>query len=931
MAYFSLNQSTEALIKNSRNHLVSVRDAKKRQVEKYFQEKEEDLISLVEMVGVLRQKAFAKLNVAQELKKADIEQLFQNIVSDVNTLAAGQDALQAYVKVLTFEEAYNEDNENLNSFDDSFNVKDPGYQDLHKYLAPFFNNFAKNKGYPDIYIIDAESGLVMFSQAKGADLGAFLGKGRFQDTGLTRLWHKVLKTKALSVEDFSSYKPKNGIQAAFVGAPVRDYFGRLKAVVAVQLNPDKLNQTVARRQGMGKSGITYIVGKKGGQISGRSSITASLNGKPIQKSKTRPKAASVENLSPKRESTVFSSLKAPQSNTRHRPGKTTNTALPAVLPGYVTKVLQGKKGLGMFTGDDGKLRLVAWDPLKLSGLNWGLISSIELGEAIVPRTGRENSDFFQTFCKRTQCGDILLISPKGHIFYTVNQGSDLDRDVFKGDLAQSGLNRAFTLARDKKNEVLVDFSPYPSREHGSAAFLAAPVMTGDDLELVVAVKLDPNPLNSLLAHDQKLGKHGRVFLVGSDFKPRSDLDQSMNLKDYSPVKAASQGFTGEKTITLDNKKYLTAYAPVSAGQTKWSIVAEIPRKQALTAVDELTNTVFLTILVVLMFVIASALVGGRFLTRSVTRPIQKVVKRLALGSEELGEISSKMLSSSRHMAENSNVQAESIKHTSEELEEMSQHTKESAQNLTRADSLMTDSRKQVDSAELAMEKMAESMNEMTQVGSEIQSIVKSIDEIAFQTNILALNAAVEAARAGEAGSGFAVVADEVRRLAQRTASAASHTQELVGITVEKIQSSNEFVSLTKDNIKNVEISSQKAAQLVSLSAQTGLNQAEGLKRLNETMAELDRLVQKSAENAVAVSETAGELNRQVTGSDEIIVQLQSLLSSSEVNDGPEGTKKTDPRDQNEKQNQKETILLKLPLKVEQNKTPEAPGVTRKAS
>ena len=900
MAHFSLQQSTEALIKNSRNHLTSVRDAKKRQVENYFQEKEQNLSSLIEMVGVLRKKAFAKLNVAQELKKADIEQLFQNIVSDVKALAAGQDALQAYVKVLTFEEAYNEDNENLNSFDDSFNVKDPGYQDLHKFLAPFFDKFAKDKDYPDIYIIDAESGLVMFSQAKALDLGAFLGKGRFKDTGLTRLWKRVVKTKSLSVEDFSSYTPKKGIQAAFVGAPVRDYFGRLKAVVAVQLGLEKLNRTVARRQGMGKSGLTYIVGKKAGQISLRSSLAEAEASKTPGQTKP-PDSASGKSGSSPTKATL--------------PGIVPAAATFSKMPAYLAQVLKGKMGLGMFTGDDGKLRLVAWDPLILPGLNWGLVSSIELGEAIVPKTNADKRDYFQTFCSRIQCEDILLLSPEGHIFYTAARGSDLDQDVFTGDLAQSGLNKAFSRARDAKSEVFTDFSPYPPQDGKPRAFLSAPVMTGRSLELVAVLKLAQKPLNALLAHDQKLGNKGRVFLAGSDFKPRSDMGRDSDLKDYSPLRMASQGLTGEKTINQNNRAFLTAFAPVKIGQANWAIVAEIPRKQALAAVDDLTNTVIVTILLVLCFVIASALAGGRFLTGSVTKPIQKVVKRLALGSRELGGISSKMLLSSREMAENAKTQAESLRHSSEGLEEMAQRTKDSAQNLTKADSLMNDSRSQIQSADQAMEKMARAMAEMTQVGGEIQNIVKSIDEIAFQTNILALNAAVEAARAGSAGAGFAVVADEVRRLAQKTASAAGKTQELVGITVERIQNSDHFVKLTKENISKVDFSSQKAAQLVSLAAQAGLTQAEDLKSLNQTVAELDLLVRESTENAINISETAGELDQQVVGSDEIIARLQTLLSERHTKAPPK----------------KEVVLLSLPNKELPYEDPVELKLTRKAS
>src|SRR6185436_13104931 len=101
---------------------------------------------------------------------------------------------------------------------------------------------------------------------------------------------------------------------------------------------------------------------------------------------------------------------------------------------------------------------------------------------------------------------------------------------------------------------------------------------------------------------------------------------------------------------------------------------------------------------------------------------------------------------------------------------------------------------QVRNSNGALGDMVASMSAIEESSQQVAKIIKTIDEIAFQTNILALNAAVEAARAGEAGMGFAVVADEVRNLAQRSAQAARDTADLIEESIARAQGGNEAVT-----------------------------------------------------------------------------------------------------------------------------------------
>ena len=132
--------------------------------------------------------------------------------------------------------------------------------------------------------------------------------------------------------------------------------------------------------------------------------------------------------------------------------------------------------------------------------------------------------------------------------------------------------------------------------------------------------------------------------------------------------------------------------------------------------------------------------------------------------------------SAQSIAQGASEQAASLEETSASLEEMASMTRRNADHAAQAASLVTGVARQVDDSNAAFSGMVASMSAIRESSDKVSRIIKTIDEIAFQTNILALNAAVEAARAGEAGMGFAVVADEVRTLAQRSARAAKDTE-----------------------------------------------------------------------------------------------------------------------------------------------------------
>ncbi|MBD3274558.1 MAG: methyl-accepting chemotaxis protein, partial [Candidatus Marinimicrobia bacterium] len=168
-----------------------------------------------------------------------------------------------------------------------------------------------------------------------------------------------------------------------------------------------------------------------------------------------------------------------------------------------------------------------------------------------------------------------------------------------------------------------------------------------------------------------------------------------------------------------------------------------------------------------------------WMTRSITKPLQRIIDVLSGGAEQVTSAASQVSQSSQELAEGASEQAASIEETSSSLEEMASMTRQNAEGAKQANTLAGETQDSAEAGNDKMEQMLQAINDVNDSADETSKIIKTIDEIAFQTNLLALNAAVEAARAGEAGQGFAVVADEVRSLAQRAAEAAKTTSELI--------------------------------------------------------------------------------------------------------------------------------------------------------
>ena len=204
-------------------------------------------------------------------------------------------------------------------------------------------------------------------------------------------------------------------------------------------------------------------------------------------------------------------------------------------------------------------------------------------------------------------------------------------------------------------------------------------------------------------------------------------------------------------------------------------------------------------------------------------------------------------------------------------------TKRNAETAGKVKELGSEARKAGDLGVKDMTALVSAMDAIKTSSADIAKIIKTIDEIAFQTNILALNAAVEAARAGEAGAGFAVVADEVRNLAQRCAQAAKETATKIEDAVQKSAVGAEISSKVAKSLEEIVGKARQVDEMAGEVAAASQEQSQGIAQVNTAVTQMDKVTQSNAANAEESAAAAEELTAQAESLREAVADLLRLV------------------------------------------------------
>jgi methyl-accepting chemotaxis protein/methyl-accepting chemotaxis protein-1 (serine sensor receptor) len=238
------------------------------------------------------------------------------------------------------------------------------------------------------------------------------------------------------------------------------------------------------------------------------------------------------------------------------------------------------------------------------------------------------------------------------------------------------------------------------------------------------------------------------------------------------------------------------------------------------------------------------------------------------------------------LAQGATEQASSLESTSSSMEEVSSMTRRTAENTEQAARVVSDVHGRVHASHQALDEMVRSMQAIGDSSQQVSKIIKTIDEIAFQTNILALNAAVEAARAGDAGMGFAVVADEVRNLAQRSAQAAKDTAALIEASIERAQLGSQKVAQVGAAIEDITQAVNTVKGLIEDVSDASRQQTQGLDQVSTSLTQMEQVTQHTAATAEESAASAEELSAQAEVTMAVVAQLQALVGRNGAASAP---------------------------------------------
>jgi methyl-accepting chemotaxis protein len=318
---------------------------------------------------------------------------------------------------------------------------------------------------------------------------------------------------------------------------------------------------------------------------------------------------------------------------------------------------------------------------------------------------------------------------------------------------------------------------------------------------------------------------------------------------------------------------------LAISQVVGTLSAAAAAEMASTARRDLMRDAGLGALAIVVFALVML-----FVDRRLVRPIRNVMAGLVDGANEVGQVSASIAEASQGLAAGVSQQAASLEETSATLATVADRSNENSDRARQTSASAEKSGDVIRQAARAMQDMQGAMDRIRASSNEISKILRSIEDVAMQTNLLAINAAIEAARAGEHGAGFAVVAEEVRALAQRAAQAAQDSERQVSQAQKTTAEGTAIVERLGAAFREIDTRGEQIQTSVRDIAAASTEQADGVGQVNLAVLEMNRVVQSNAESAEASAAASEELSAQAASLRACVTTMRALLDGGTAQD-----------------------------------------------
>ncbi len=608
LAYF---QARDALQQAARDKLEAVSAIKKYQIERYLAERRSAANATADLVSMLRQQAFARLETLRDAKRSALVRLFdewKTNVLDISTnpelvvgaaqLSAGFQALGAdQVRALYLVKP---------NLDDA---GDPSaYSQAHARLHRLLTRYIEIHGYQDALLIDP-MGTVVYTVKKGSSFGVSLASDRYRSLDALYQQLRLAWPGQTALADAALLDDQ---VVMFIGAPIYSDTTRIGTLV-YQLPFDQIDAIMQTPNDMELASETYLVGSD-------------------------KRMRSQASLDPDNRS-VVASLK----------GSVDKNGVDTVGS---RAALAGLSGVDILLNYRGIHSVCAYAPLNVPGLSWAIIAEENVAEAIVPQLEGTGMYILTQYAQRYGYQDVLLMAQDGYVFSTVMRGPDYRTNMLTGPYHDTHLGRLVHEVLSTGELGFADLAPYSPAGNKPVAFVAAPVMYQDRPQLIVALQLPPGWTDAVMQERTGMGETGETLLVGPDMRMRSNsyLDSAehsveasfvgtveRNGMDNYAVREALAGRTG-KGVQFDTDylghPVIVAYAPVKFGDLNWALIA----KQDVAEAFALANGLMPVLLLIMGIAAAFVTLVTLWIASRLSAPVLKlaaVAQTVAAGNLEV--------------------------------------------------------------------------------------------------------------------------------------------------------------------------------------------------------------------------------------------------------------------------------------------------------